>query len=240
MPRFKNFFGLLKLPSPKELGWSEHNALGCRDLTPFQEGKTWEDWDEYVKGKYPVRYWLVEELPKYFWPVRRKVKDAWYWVKCHTLPSHRWHKLDLRGVDPLSNYTHGYVDPCEVMKLAAWAALRSYVEKELDHERYLYEGDAGYTDEELGEEWYKEQKRCRYDEPMALYKYWMEGRAAEQKEEARLFELTKINKKNALEALNKEEYEAASKEWLDYHRACEAREQEMFLRLCAIREYLWT
>jgi hypothetical protein len=75
---------------------------------------------------------------------------------------------------------------------------------------------------------------------MALYRYWMEERAAEKKEEDRLFQLSQIDKKNALEAVNREAYDKASKEWISYHRACEAREQEMFLKLCAIREYLWT
>jgi len=235
---FKALRKLFKLPTPKELGMSESNSLGCRSLTPFQKGPTWDDWEEIVRKKHPIKYFLDKSVPYALLPIQGRIERAWYWIQCHTLPSYRFHIIDLRGVDPTSEYTHGYMDPGEVMRIAAWATLRSYVEKELVHERY--EDEENYTPDELGEEWYKEQKRVRYEEPMALYKYWMEERAAEKKEEARLFALTRINQKNALEALNKEAYQAASDVWLKYHRACEAREQEMFLRLCAIREYLWT
>lgn len=230
---------LFKLPGPKELGMSERDALGCRELTPFQDGPTWDDWREIVQEKHPIKYFLSEKLvPAVVWPVQRVVKDSWYWVKCHTLPSYRFHKLDFRGVDPLHKYTHGYIDPCTVMQWGAWAALRIYVEKELIHEHYA--NPEAYTEEDRNSDWFNEQKRQRYDEPMALYKYWMEDRAAEKKEEDRLFALTKINRKNALDKLSKADYDKASEEWLAYHRACEAREQEMFMKLCALREYLWT
>lgn len=71
MARFKALFGLVKLPTPNELGWSDrHNALGMRSLTPFQEGKTWEDWDAYCAKNHPVKYFIVERIPKFFLPAK--------------------------------------------------------------------------------------------------------------------------------------------------------------------------
>jgi hypothetical protein len=235
MSKFKTLFGLLKLPSPKELGWSEYNALGSRSLTPFQEGMTWDDWDEYVQEKYPIRYFLMETLPDFFRPIGWKAGRIWYWIKCHTLPSHRFHLIDLRGVDPLSKYTHGYNDPSAIMYLAAWKALRDYIEKEEPSDPATWA-----TPEEMLQEHLIEQKAKCYDEPHELYKYWMEGRAAEKKEEDRLFQACKKAQKAALGVGDEAAYREASTEWLAYHRACEAREQEMFMKLCALRERLWT
>lgn len=239
MPRMTR--GPLKLPTPKELGWSEHNALGMRGLTPFQEGPTWEDWEEYVRDRHPVKYFLVETFPKLFRPLQRLVKNTWYWIKCHTLPSHRWHKLDLRGVDPLSDYTHGHMDPCEVMRLGVWAALRAYMEKgDFEAQRRLHEG---LTEEEKVDPVFVEQKLQRCDEPKALYDYWMKGRLEEKKEEIRLWSICQdYGKKAREEALvdgDREGYDAAMVKFSDFCQAREQKEEEMFLRLCAIRRHLW-
>jgi hypothetical protein len=235
MPKLKLPCGLFKLPSPKELGWSEHNSLGSRSLTPFQEGKTWDDWTEYVKEKHPVKYFLVETLPDFFRPIGWKIGRIWYWLKCHVHPGYRFHLVDLRGVDPLSCYTHGYNDPSAVMFLAAWKALRDYIEKEEPVDPATWA-----TPEEMLREGLIDQKVKCFDEPHALYKYWMEERVAEKAEEERLYALCKKDKKDALAIANEDAYDKASEAWLAYHRACEAREQEMFLKLCALREYLWT
>lgn len=232
----KSLKKLVTLPGPKELGLSKYDALGCKSLTPFQDGPTWDDWEKLVKAKHPVKYFLVETVPSFVKPAWWKMEAFGYWVKCHTLPSYRWHKLDLRGVDPLSDYTHGYMDPCGMMQLAAWATLRNYVEKELNQERY-----ENLSEEDLADQFMVEQKRQRYDEPMALYRYWMEGRREEKAEHDRLYKLTEVARKAAMAGTcTREEYDAVCTPWLDHGNACELREQEMFMKLCALREYLWT
>jgi hypothetical protein len=223
------FCNMLKLPSPRDLGWSDHNALGSRKLTPFQEGKTWEDWTEYVKAKYPVRYFLIETLPNIIRPLGWKLGRMWYWLKCHILPSYKFHLVDLRGVDPLSSYTHGYNDPCAVMYLTAWKALRDYIEKEKPTDPTKV-----FPLEKLQQDYIIEQNNKKYYEPHALYKYWMEERLLEEKEENRLFKLCEDC------AISEEAYQKASDEWIAYHKARQEREQEMFMKLCSIREYLWT
>lgn len=227
MLKLRKFF---RLPGPKELGWSDHDALGSRHFTPFQEGKTWEDWEEHVRKEYPVRFFLSETLPNFFRPVGWKAGRVWYWIKCHVLPSHRFHLLDFRGVDPLHEYTHGYMDPCTVVWLAAWAALRSYVEKEEPTDPASWA-----SPEELAEEPLKDQK-ARYDEAIELHRWWMKGRAAEEAEESRLHKAVD----DARTTHDREAYDEASRPWLEYHRWREDHDEEMFLRLCKLRRSLWT
>ena len=223
-------FKRLKPPSPKELGWSESGALGSRKLSPFHEGKTWEDWEDHVKDKYPVRYFLTNTLPDWFSPVWYSISNFWYWLKCHTLKSCKFHLVDLRGVDPLSSYQYGFLDPRAVLELSAWKALRDYIEKCKPENPALH-----YTEEELKQSHLAEEKLKRYDEPHALYKYWMVDRLMEAEREAVLYRQFKEASRE-----DKATYERAAERWSSYRFACEAREQEMFMRLCAIRQWLWT
>lgn len=187
----------------------------------------WEDWDVHMRRNYPVRYFLWETVPNALWPLWRSLKAAHYWLRCHLLPSCRYHLLDLRGVDPLSTYTHGYVDPCEVMRLSAWAALRAYVaEGPTDPATWA-------TPEELAGD-LKDQK-FHYDEAMELHRWWMQGRAVEQAKVDALYEATRVAISDGEDA-----YRAATKVWLDYYRWMEEHEEEQFLRLCKIRRTLWT
>lgn len=239
MINLRNFF---HLPNPVELGWSKYNALGSREFTPFQEGKTWEDWEEYVKDRYPIRFFLLKTLPRFFSPVKWKFEKMWYRLQCHILPSYKFHILDFRGVDPLSNYTHGYMDPCTIINLAAWAALRIHVEKEKPADPSSW-----FSAEEMNEEPYLGQKSI-YDETMALYKWWTEGRSEEEKEERRLFEEMgrgqeaplKRLKEGASEPNDEEIYRGSCDGWRKYRKWREEKEEEMFTRLIKIRNHLWT
>lgn len=217
----------LHLPTPKELGWSDHEALGSRAFSPFQEGHTWEEWTEHVRAAYPIRYFLLETVLDVLRPVWQRLKAARYWLRCHLLPGSRYHLLDLRGVDPLSTYTHGYMDPCTVMQLAAWAALRAYVAEG--------PADPGVwgTPEELAGS-LKDQKFF-YDESINLHEWWMTGRRAEHAKGDALYDATQ-----ASIPAGKVTYDAAKKAWLDYYRWMEEHEEEQFLRLCKIRRTLWT
>lgn len=213
----------LHLPTPTELGHPD-DSLPSREWTPDAVGYTWEDWEAEVRGRYPVRFWLTRTMPDFFRPVWWRVRDAVYWLRCHVVPRYRYHLVDLRGVDPLVPYTHGYLDPCSVMRLAAWKALRDYVEK------------AGPTDPaswatpaELAEPHLKAQKD-RYDEVMALYRWWMVERADDDAAVSELYRLTR----------QPETREASLKAWLDANDQVDRRDEEMFLRLAKLRPFLWT
>src|SRR6185295_2256450 len=98
----KNFWKkLVGLPSPRDLGWSQHNALEDEEFSDEPKGKTWQDWHRYVKQLHPTKYFIVESLPKFFrynvyWPIKRPIEKAHYWLVSHLIPSRRYHMLDLR------------------------------------------------------------------------------------------------------------------------------------------------
>jgi hypothetical protein len=226
------FRRLLRLPTPVELGWSDHNALGSRDFTPYQEGKTWEDWREHCRKQYPVRYFLAEVLPlvikmSLLWPMGR-VRD---WVLDHVVPSRRCHILDLRGVDPLVTYRHGYMDPCHVFWLAGWASLMRWNRESAEGKNPRQ----WMTPEMHADLGYQAQLQT-YDEAIALVEYWTVTRIERDR---RCSDLYRVVKTIAPTPENRERYEAATDEWLSYYRESESLEDSMFMRLVAIRCHLW-
>lgn len=199
-----------------------------RAFTPEETGYTWEDWEAEVRAKHPVRFWLVQTLPRFFRPVWWSFRDAWYWLKCHTLSSYRYHLVDLRNVDPLQPYTHGHLDPCSIMRLAAWRALRDYVEKAgpVDPASWA-------TPEELLEPSLKEQK-AHYDEAQALYRWWMWERIEEDAVVSALHELVMVP------GISKSDMRARRKAWLDRADLADQKDEEMLQRLFKLRSFLWT
>lgn len=222
------------LPEPSELGWSDHNALGSRDFTPFQPGKTWEDWNEHVKQLMPVRYFMLHTIPFAWYPWQGKLRRAWYWMQCHTMKKHRWHLFDLRGVDPLSDYTHGYIDPSTLMEIAAWGALRRYVE---NGKPKLF------TEEELAEsesdpDWKASalEQNARRKECFDLHAWWMTGRAEESAKEEALYKAVD----DAKRAGDAQAYREATIPWIAYTVWREKHAEDQLLRLVKLRQSLWT
>lgn len=215
-----------RLPSPTDLGWSSTDALGLRKFTPYQEGKTWEDWNAYVRSHYPVRYFMAETLPRWTWAKWiRPMQRIWRWVLDHVVPSRRYHYLDLRGVDPLSMYSHGYLDPSDVFWLAGWACLMRW-----------YRETGSRTD--LREQGLDPQSHHvrQYCEALELVRYWTITRLEREKQSERLH--------NAVEAIqttpeNQARYESAKNDWLEYHHASERLEEVMWVRLAVLRPFLW-
>lgn len=218
----------LRLPTPIDLGWSKHNALGSREFTPYQEGKTWEDWKEYVRSRYPVRYFLAEVLPLWvklwlIWPLGR----VRAWVLDHVVPRRRHHFLDLRGIDPLSGYRHGYLDPCQVFWLAGWASLM----------RWYREDGGGVGHIDLNEWLDQESLQVKqYKEALALVYYWTVERIERNRRSDELYRVMDAIQ-TTLE--NQDRYEAAAERWLRHSQDSEALEEAMWLRLATIRGFLW-
>jgi len=216
----------LVLPSPIDLGWSESDALGLRQFDPYHEGKTWEDWTDHVKQHYPVRYFLLEVVPRWFrswvvWPSRR----IYELILDHLLPSRRYHQLDLRGVDPLSVYRHGYLDPCDVFWLAGWASLMRW-----DRERRR---DTGTRKVEIER---NSTSSTQYAEALELVHYWTVTRIEREEQCNQLHAAV-----NAIlpSMANRERYEAAQDVWLKHFRASQELDQSMWSRLSALRTFLW-
>lgn len=219
----------LRLPSPVDLGWSTDDALMLREFTPYQDGKSWEDWHEHCRKHYPAQYFLVRTLPFFLkrwivWPAERMVST----VLDYCLPSRRHHVFDLRGIDPLSDYQHGYLDPCQVFWLAGWGALLRWNREAgcKDPRDGMLEGD---------QEQYRAQLES-YDELKGLVHYWTVTRVERDKCNRQLY--------NAAVAItptppNRELYEAAQRSWLDHCWETERLEEDMWLRLAKMRSYLW-
>ena len=233
----KNYW---RLPGPVELGMSDHNALGSREFTPFQDGPMWEDWDEIVKNKHPIKFWFIETAPrKYWWPIKHKFSHKWHWTQCHVMPKkYNFYKINLAGVDKMHPEKYGYVDPCETLKLAAWYCLIRYVEdcKPTDVATWA-------TEEDMKDAGIKAQK-ADYDEAMFLYNWWTKVRQEEYNAidvaylQRNLFNALKVPAEYL--STSKEDYEEVTEEWLKLTREQENKEEEMFLRVCKLRQSLWT
>lgn len=216
---------MVEVPGPQELGMADSDALGSRKLTPFQEGPTWEDWDERVKQEYPVRYFASEVVGAWLSRQAGRMEHRWDWLISHTI--RRYHLVDLRGVDPLGYYEWGYIVPAEIMRLAGWKALQLYMERAKDP------ATLDYPDESRQQDWYKDEK-ARHEEAKALLHYWMVERRQEQEADEKLHDEVEA----AGEAGDREKHEEAQKRWLESYRAIEIREDEMFQRLAKLQPYL--
>lgn len=230
MKLLKKLVGMLDPPSPKDLGWSESGALGMRSITPFQPGKTWEDWHKYVRKHYPVRSALMG-TKAYLVRKWKRLGDVVYWIKCHTLPSYRFHLLDLRDVDPIRPYTYGYISPGDAIELAAWVCLKRYVERARDPADWA-------TPEQLEDD--VKQQKADFDEAEALYIYWTKERKELRDRTMSLFHKMEAESKEALKTTKEptEEYNLARQSWLESHDLEAQRAEEMLLRLVKIRPTL--
>lgn len=224
----KKIYSFWKLPSPSELGMSKHNALGMRYFTPFQSGPTWEDWRELCKKKYPVRYFLNEVFLR---EIRFKilyVENSIY--KFKSLYYHKQHLIDLRGVDKLGYYNHGWISPAEIIRLSAWKALVYYIE-------FIKPGnpetDFGYTDEDKKDPWYKPMLHT-YQESQKLYRYWTIERLEDDKKIHELHRLCDVAKENR----NESEYRSIMSAILLASKQFEKTEQRMLERLIKISQNL--
>jgi hypothetical protein len=222
---------LFYLPSPKELGWSKHDALGSRKLTPDQSGPTWEDWEAFTKKAYPVAYFMTHTLIDFFLPLSWWYRNVKEYLRCKLLPwKYDYYKINLAGNDPLDLDTYGYLDPCERMRKAVWYCLCQYVEKDKPEDPASY-----LTPEELILEHNKAQIETYY-EAMFLYNWWKVARIQlSAKRQAFYTEMDSVRKLGDKKKLG--EMKAI---WLDKWLNFELKEEEMFLRVCKIRPYLWT
>jgi len=128
--RKTKWWKIFRVPGPKELGLSDSNALPMRDFQSIEDmSPNWEEWQAIVKKKYPIKYFLSEELT--IWcrvKYRRLVMDPWYWLVSHLVPSRRYHMLDLRQPqdDPLA-YRWGWLEVDCQMEYALFNILNDYV-----------------------------------------------------------------------------------------------------------------
>lgn len=207
-----NIWERIKPPAPMALPM---RGFGCDDPNAYD----WSDWERDTRIAYPFRFWLTHTFPQFFWPMRRVIRDAWYWLQCHTLRSYRFHLLDIRKPGPGIDYTHGWLDRDTVILYAAFTCLRQFVEIEKPVDPTLCDD---------GNDWSEHKKR--HDEVMALYDWWMRGRLEDIAAEERAWAIHEKDHRD----------EGTRRVWIDARQFVEDREQEMLERLIKVRRYMWT
>lgn len=219
------------LPSPIKLGMSDSNALGSKHFSNQPGQVTWEDWEDKVKAMYPVRFFLVEEfVPWVQLQWRKYVKDPIYWLKCHLLPSHRYHMLDLRQSkkDSPMAYRYGWIDSDTKMTYALIKILNDFVKYEMPH-WYCP------SEEEVEAEPHLLHQRNNWLEAKTLHHWWNVERLRQQKAHDELLHAwSDAHKVNAPET---------QQLWDDMKKteeALEEKEEEMLIRLIKVRRSLWT
>lgn len=192
---------------------------------------TWEDWEVKMRKEHPVRYFFAETLPFEFrMRIKNPVRDAWYWIKCHLLPSYCYHKLDLRQPkrEDGQDYKYGWIDSDTKMLYAMFNILNLFVKDEMPN--YYCP-----SEEEVQKDPNLLRQRHVYLEAKALHYWWNVERPRQNKRYSELLH----NWSEAKKSGNPEEHRF----WVDLHKfeeAQEVKEDEMVGRLLNIRRSLWT
>jgi hypothetical protein len=200
-------------------------------------GKTWQDWHRTVKQMHPIKYWIAETFADYvrfklWFPIKRPISDAYYWLKCHTLKSHRFHLLDLRQP---GGYQYGWQDVDTKMVYAMFNLLKEYFKEE------PYDLSKDYSLEEINSDpGYKAQYEYLC-EAKAILHWWEVERLEDKKsQDSLLHQWSDLRKKHKASPGTDDQVD---KMWavlqnaeLDYDK----KEDEMIARLVKIRKGLWT
>lgn len=237
----KKFF---RLPSPVELGLSERNALPLRRFTPWEKGLCWEDFDDILKQKFPIRFFLLVTLTKFvkykiYFRIARPISDAWYWLKCHTIPSKKYHLLDLRqpcvkgDVDNYDCYRYGWVDVPEKMLYAIFNLLKEYFDEE------PFDVSTKYSSEEIEADIGLKRQHHDYQEAKTILHWWQVERKQEINRLSQLSDAWLSAREDDTfpddpeTKLRFDEYTAAKEDF-------ENKTDEMIARLMKIRRSLWS
>ena len=213
------------IPSPKELGFSSDYALKSTDFSP-ESTDTWEHYYKKVKQLHPYRYRLFKVfrcVTTFFtqWP---RVSNVKYWLRTHTY--NRYHILNLGKSEQENPYGYewGWQESADLLLLANFKILRDFVEQSQPSALLsTSEEDIAYT----------ESQNAKYNECMALYKWWIKERFVEYERFDKEHDIAYF----AFKANRSEENE---KVWLNAGQARWNRDQEMLLRLINIRSYLYS
>lgn len=188
------------------------------------------------------RRWLVKPL----WRLGNRCHNAKWWLQYRLNPRHKYHLIDT-GLEP------GYHDADYLMLHGCFALLCRYVEKEHDGVDSLAEWAAKLQtapDKNAPEGW-QEAQGTREAEVVALYRWWKDGKPADQAEYDRMLHHlysdpweTYTNDDGQKVFGSRLKYQEGDKEMRDSMWELEAKmqedEQQMLKRLIDIRGGLWT
>ena len=211
------------------------------DGLPGDDRYTWDDWHREMRGRYPVRHFMSEQLPIYLGRTKRVLwKEPVYFLVSHLHPGRRYHMLDLRS--PRNGYRYGWRDRSDALLYASFAVLRDFVENEYP----------GAIDWNSGED----IRRAR-DEFLALHRWWTEERPRDHAElsqgETPGKTLTQRLRRAVLDDILRPvgglgakgawatpESERRAHEWHERSEALTRKDDEMMKRLVDVRHFLWT
>lgn len=230
------FWKIFALPTPQELGWTTDGSLPMRSFQSIgDDSLTWEDWEEEMQKKYPIRYFL--SCTFYYWfisTITRPIKNFFYWLKSHLLPSRRYHILDLRQPSKINGkynpdeYNWGWADCDHLMLFAIFNLLNLFVKK--DFKNFYCP-----TDEELIKTPSLAQQRNLFIEIKSIHYWWnVERKRA----------ISKIDDVQSKWFKAKSDGTSEFQQlWQDLkvlEKEQEEKTEEMVTRLMKIRRSLWT
>lgn len=227
---------LFLLPTPVELGKSEHDALPSSLFPNDEEDEyTWEDYDREMQTDHPVLWFLNRTIPRlwrrYIWGTYAPLERARYWLVSHLIPSRRYHLLDLRQDGP-GEYKYGWIDSDRQLLYACFKILKNYVENELPNSYVQQE----FTEEELANEPGAAQWYTHYQEVKALHHYWTVERPAWQKIIDKLSGQAYDHRQNRKIAESNRVYALLHREQDRFDQA----ETDALIRLIKTRKGMWT
>lgn len=175
------FKKLFKFPGPKDLGMSDSNyAMPSRYFRNNNTEVYWEDYYEHLQKTYPLKFFIASTAPEFFidlWrDVSRPFKKFHYWFVSHTIPSRKYHLLDLRQpkteADPYA-YRYGWIDTDHQMEYAIKNLIVKFVEEEMPGSYFIPSEEEVAKDDgiNLNYSGYKRQLD-NHKEYMEIYKYF--------------------------------------------------------------------
>jgi hypothetical protein len=251
---FSKFF---RIPGPKDLGMSDsNNAMAMEDFRNNDEEYTWEQYEAKIAELFPIRFFFLHTVAyalKYFWwDVSKPFKAAYKWFKCHFIPAHKYHWLDLRtpkDVPAYARYRYGWMDTDHRMEHALFNLLTDFVEKELPNS-YCFvpsEEDAAKDDGvDCNYMGFKKQL-ADHKEYMEIYNWWKVDRHKEHAEYEKALDTwheAHLGKSQSIKSRVERRKDSQLKELSSRVDELETRNNnkttDMMIRLIKIRYVMWT
>ena len=242
------FKRLFNFPGPKDLGMSDNNHAMASEMFRNNDTEfTWEMYYARIKHDYPVKYFFASTLPgairHAWWKLTNPISKAYWSVKYHVVPRHRYHMLKLSQphseISNIDNYDVGFRDIDTRILFAIFNLFNTFVAHEFSHMYFPSEEEAAKDDgidlQYIGTK--RQRERCQ--EILAIHQWWNVDRkvAAAQKDELLTrwcsMRTSKVYNRNGDTERAWQELQAAEKEFDD-------KEAEMIGRLMKIRKCLWT
>lgn len=228
---------IFQFPSPKDLGLSNSNSLPLRKLTPDAKQFSWEDYDNYIKKTYPIKYFLLETLYNYikyniFYKAYIPLYKIYHFMLCHFVPSRKYHLLDLRQKEnkfSVDVYRYGWIEIPEKMTYAMFNLLTEFVEnsQKIDFNQF--------SEEDLKNDPGLRQQKLLFDESQEIYNWWHIERKKDLNEINNLYKDFDIalNSKNLNLKNDLLELIRAKESSMEY------KTDQMLERILKIRKGLW-